>query len=211
VLLQHNISIGGSVRIELLLNGNVVYDSGVRLPSEIKPLGEWVVGVDPWGVSSLAKLPTRQFVLWIDPLTLCDSYRITINDPNNPAGFIQVGRIFAGQYYSPEKNPAYGLSLEVEEFVEQIRTESGSLRSVGEGYARAVSFDLEYLNKNGMEELALNLVESGKRSEVYLNVYPEQAGVTEALYAFSAKRRNNFTQQNNFFNNWNPSLTFEEI
>lgn len=210
VLLQHNISLTGSVRVELLLSGSVVCDSGRKMPSEAKPLGEWVVGVDAWAVSDLSELPSRQYVHWMDRLELCDSYRITIEDAANPLGFIQLGRIFSGQYYSPEYNPVYGLSFELDEFTELVRTESGSSRSVGEGSTRTVSFDLDFLNKNGMEELALALVGAGKRAEVYLNVYPEQGGITEAIHAFSAKRRSNFAQQHNFFNNWASSMTFEE-
>ncbi|MFJ5538529.1 hypothetical protein [Vreelandella titanicae] len=210
VLGQHNISTTGRVRIELLLSGGVVFDSEFRLPSEVKPLGEWIVGVDPWGVSNLTLLPTRQFVVWMDEEILCDSYRITINDPSNPDGYLQLGRIFAGQYYSPDKNPTYGLTLEWQDFGENVRTESGSLRTIGEGFARALNFDLDFLNKNGMADLTLNLVRAGKGKEVYINIYPEQGGVKEAAHAFVAKRSSNFSTTANFFNNWATQLTFEE-
>lgn len=210
VIYQHNLSVGARVRFEALLGGSVVADTGFRLPSEIKPLGEWVVGVDPWGTSNLAMLPVRQFVIWLPEITLCDSYRITIQDPQNPDGYMQIGRIFSGQYYSPENNAVYGMGFENEEFVDQVRTAGKSLRSVGEGSARVVSFDLDMLKKTGMEDLALLLMTNSKRKEVYVNMYPEQGGVTEAIYAFVAKRRSNFSQTNNYFNNWANSHVFEE-
>lgn len=210
VIYQHNLSAGSRVRFEAMLGGETVYDSGIEYPAEVKPLGEWIAGVDPWGAINLAMLPIQQFVLWLPATVLCDSYRITIQDTQNEDGYMQIGRIFSGQYYSPEHNAIYGMRFENEEFVEQVRTAGKSLRSIGEGSARVVSFDAALLRKAGMEEFAINLMTSSKRKEVYINMYPEQRGVTEALYAFVAKRRTNFSQVNNYFENWTSTHVFEE-
>jgi len=211
ILLRYNFSVTATVRIELLLSGSVVYDSTQRFPSELKPLGQWVVGVDPWGSSNLALLPAKQFAVWLPQVVLCDSYRITINDANNPDGYLELGRIFIGQYYSPQYNPAYGMSLEWQDFGENVRTESGSLRTVGKGSARSMSFDLEVLERQGFEELTLKLTRAGKESDAYITMYPEQEGVLEAAHAFVAKRASNYSTGNDRFRNWRSALTFEEV
>lgn len=211
ILLRHNISVSGTVRVELLLNGSVVYDSGEAFPSELKPLGEFIAGVDPWGLSDLALLPAKQFAVWLPQIVLCDSYRITIDDASNPDGYIQTGRIFAGQYYSPVTNPAYGMSLEWQDFGDNVRTESGSLRTVGRGSARQMSFDIEVLAQQGFSDLTLQLTRAGKESDVYITMYPEQRGVLEAAHAFVAKRASNYTTANDRYRNWRAPLTFDEV
>lgn len=211
VLLRHNIGVSGTVRVELLLSGSVVHDSGEAFPAELKPLGEWVVGVDPWGVPDLSLLPAKQFAAWLPQPILCDSYRITINDADNLDDYIQVGRVFAGQYYSPATNPAYGMSLEWQDFGDNVRTESGSLRTVGRGSARQMSFDLEVLAQQGFSDLTLQLTRAGKESDVYITMYPEQRGVLEAAHAFVAKRASNYTTTNDRYRNWRAPLTFDEV
>ena len=210
-VLRHNISASGTVRIEFLLSGSVVYDSGDVFPSELKPLGEWVVGVDPWGTSSLSLLPTQQFVIWLDNVILADSYRITINDASNPDGYIQVGRIFAGEYYSPEINAEYGLQLEWQDFGENRRTESGSLRTINTGFARRVSFGLDILSPQEFSRLTLAVARTPKENDIYINIYPEQGGVLEASHAFLAKRESNYQTVNNQFDSFSNQLTFNEV
>lgn len=211
IVLQHNITVGGRIRLELILSGSVVFDSGERFPSEIKPLGEWAVGVEPWGLSDVSLLPTRQFALWLPSITLCDSYRITIMDSGNPDGYLQVGRLFAGRYYSPEYNPSYGLTLTWQDFGENVRTESGSLRTIGRGQARQVSFDLDILQRQGLSALTTELSRGGKESDVYISIYPERGGTLEASHAFAAKRDSDYATSNDYFNNWQSSLTFSEV
>ena len=211
VLLDHNLSLTASIRLELLVDGDVVYDSGDVSPGEIKPLGVWIAGVDPWGQSDLSTLPTQQYVVWLPELTLCSEYRITINDPENPDGYIQIGRIFSGEYYSPEFNPEYGLTLEWQDFSENVRTESGSLRSIGTGTARLVSFELPRNKQRGVGELTQLMMSVGREKDVYISIYPERGGLLESEHAFVARRRNNYAHTHSFYGNWQTALQFEEV
>ncbi|MBB3142837.1 hypothetical protein [Halomonas organivorans] len=210
VIYAHNISTAGTVRVELMLSGSVVYDSGAVVATEIIPLGIWRAGIDPWGASALTGLPIRQYTSWIDPV-VADAYRITINDPANPDDYLEIGRIFAGVTFSPELNPQYGVSLDWLDFTELQRTESGSLRAVGEGSARRLSIDLAHLSREGISENTRQLLTAGKRRDIYVSMYPEQGGMLENEHAFVARRGGDYTHTHSAYNQWQAPIQFDEV
>lgn len=210
VVYNHNLTSLGTIRIEYLLDGTVVYDSGEIIAADLIPLGTWQAGVDPWGEQDLTELPTVQYNVWTAP-TLADSYRISVDDPSNPDGYMQIARIFAGIAYSPEYNPQYGLSLEWQDFAENRRTESGSLRTVGSGTARRLTFDLDFLSRAGLTQLSRELLRTGKGRDIYISVYPGVGGMREAEHAFVARRSSDYAHSHAFFNNWQSSLEFQEV
>ncbi|WP_404462889.1 hypothetical protein LG331_09020 [Vreelandella aquamarina] len=209
---NHNLTSEGTLRIEYLLEGAVVFDTGPVIAADIIPLGIWQAGIDPWGAQDLTELPSVQYNVWTDS-TLVSSYRLTLNDPGNPDGFLQVSRIFAGIPYSPDpdKNASFGVNLEWQEFAEHQRTESGSLRTIGEGVARRLSFDLNHLDSVGLAELGRELLKAGKQQDVYISLYPETGGMKEAEHAFIARRANNYGHTHNYVNNWQAPLVLEEV
>lgn len=210
VVYDHNLTSLSTIQVEYLLDGQVVYDSGEIVAAEIIPLGTWRAGIDPWGAEDLTELPTVQYTVWTSA-TLVDGYRITIKDPANPDGYLQVSRIFAGITYSPEINPDYGLTLEWQDFAENRRTESGSMRTVGEGTARRLTFDLSYLSRTEQGRMTQQLLGSGKGKDVYVSVYPETGGMQEAEHSFVARRASNYGHSHTFYRNWASSLELQEV
>lgn len=210
VVYNHNLSSSGQIRIEYLLDGAVVYDSGAIIAADLIPLGTWQVGIDPWGEQDLTELPTVQLNVWTNA-TLADSYRITLDDSSSSDGYLQVSRIFAGIAYSPEFNPQYGLSLEWQDFAENRRTESGSLRTVGNGTARRLTFDLDFLSRAGLNQLSRELLRTGKARDIYVSVYPGKGGMLEAEHAFVARRGNDYSHSHSFFDNWQAAIEFQEV
>lgn len=210
VVYNHNLTTAGIIRIEYLLQGAVVFDSGDIIASSLIPLGVWRAGVDPWGAQDLTEFPNTHYVIWTEP-TLATDYRITIKDPDNPDGYVQVSRIIAGLSYSPEMNASYGVNLEWEEFAEHRRTEGNSLRTIGEGTARVLTFDLAYLEREGLGELSRELLKAGKKQDIYINLYPEMGGALEAEHAFVARRQGNYGHTHDYFNNWKTQLAMTEI
>lgn len=210
VVYNHNLTASGVVRVEYLLDGQVVYDSGDVIAANIIPIGTWRAGIDPWGAEDLTELPTVQYNIWTSA-TLVDGYRITIKDPANPDGYLQVSRIFAGVSYSPQLNPKYGLSLEWQDLSANQRTESGSLRTVGEGTARRLTFDLSYLDNAELTRLSREMLRSGKGQDLYVSVYPGAGGMMEAEHAFVARRASDYAHGHTFYRNWESSLELQEV
>lgn len=210
VLYRHNLSSSSRVRVELLNDVDVVHDSGSVNISGLVALGDFRFGVDPWGATLTDKVPIQQAAFWVEatPIT---GYRVTITDPKNLHDSMEVGRIIAGTTVEPQFNAAYGLSLEWMDFSEHLRSEGNSLRTLGGGIARRLSFDLSYMDTNGRAALSRAFLGKSKGSDVYVSVYPEVGGMQEAEHAFLARRDDSYQHTHNFFSNWQVPITFLEV
>lgn len=211
VLYRHNLSAAATARIELLdSDGNVIHDTGEQSLAELIPLGIFRLGIDPWGATYNDQIPVTCSPFWLTPMAI-GGYRITLSDDTNPAGFLQVGRIIAGLSFSPTFNPSYGLKLEWQENVEHRRTEGGSLRSIGQGLARRLEMDLDYMAETDRAKLTAEFVKRGKGADVFVSVYPEQGGLKEIEHSFLARRDANYTHIHNYCANWQSSLPLLEV
>lgn len=210
VIYQHNLTALGRVRIEYLLDSRVVFDSGNLIASELIPLGVWRAGVDPWGGDDLTELPNVQLSVWT-PDRFVDSYRITIDDSSNPAGFIQVARIVAGPAYSPVFNASYNPKLDWVDSAEHKRTESGSINTINGNVYRRLTIDLDYLDALDRSKLTRQVLKRGKGADLYISLFPEMGGMTEAEHEFLARRENDYGHTHNYFNNWQNQLVFIEV
>lgn len=208
---RHNLSASASVRFEAFLGGDTVIDSGPTVTAELITPPTLRVGIDPWGATYNDAIPVPLKSLWFSPV-LADSYRITITDPANPASFLQIGRIIIGLSISLEYNPRYGVVQEWEENAQEMRTEGGSQRTIGNGAQwRVLRIDQGTLSDADRVKLTTELVKRGKRADIFVSLYPEQGGVKELEHAFVARRRNNYATDHNFFANWQTSLEFSEV
>lgn len=210
IIYEHNLTGLGRVRIEYLLDGRVVFDSGNLIASELIPLGVWRAGVDPWGGDDLTELPNVQLSVWT-PDRFIDSYRITIDDPDNPDGFIQAARIISGPAYSPKFNASYNPRLDWVDSAEHKRTEAGSINTIGGNIYRRLTIDLDYLDAADRSALTRQVLKSGKGADTYISLFPEMGGMTEAEHEFLARRENNYGHTHNYFNNWQNQLVYIEV
>lgn len=210
VLYRHNLSSLSRIRVELLSGEDVVHDTGEVNVSGLIPLGKFRFGIDPWGATSTDELPIKQAPFWL-PLVAVTGYRITITDPDNSHGYLEIGRIIAGQVVSPKFNAAYGLQLEWQDFSEHRRTEGHSLRTIGEGIARRLPIDLNFMDAADRRKFTNEFLRNGKRSDVYISVFPEKGGLDEGEYAFLARRDNNYAHTHDFYQNWKTQIIFVEV
>ena len=210
-LYRHNLSSSASVRFELVAGDSVVYDSGDMPVSELITPPSLRVGIDPWGATYNDAIPVPLTSQWFDPVA-GSSYRITITDPANPAGFLQVGRIIVGLSISLEYNPVYGATMTWQEDAQQVRTEGGSLRTITSGnQARLLSINQDFLSNADRVKLTTELVKRGKQADIFVSLYPEQGGVKEVEHAFLARRQNDYTNTHNRYANWTAALEFNEV
>lgn len=209
VIYRHNLSSSATARIELLNKGIVVRDTGLKPLADLIPLGLFRAGIDAWGATYNDKIPVTVSTFWF-PTTTVTGYRITLSDANS-AGYLQVGRVIAGLSFSPLINPSYGLTLEWRETVQHRRTEGGSVRSIGEGLARYLSFDLDAMTEADRTKMTTELVKRGKSADVFISVYPEQGGVKEVEHAFLARRDTDYSHVHNSYKNWRGSMAFLEV
>jgi hypothetical protein len=210
ILYRNNLSAGSRVRLEILNGTATAWDSGLRSVSGVIPLGEFRFGIDKWGATSTDDLPVKESRFWF-PSTLATGYRWTITDADNPDGYIEIGRIVMGPVISPKFNPSFGLSLEAEDFSQHRRTEGLSLYTIGDGEARRLEFDLDHLIATDRQNLTRAFRRAGKRTDIYVSVFPEAGGFDEAEYAFLGRRENNWKHTHNRPKNWQSKIVIIEV
>lgn len=102
IIAAHNLSPAGMLRLRLYdAGGNVIADSG------------WVAAWPTSGKPSLTDWPSFLSLVRVVNVTPCRSGRLDIEDPDNPAGYVEVGRLIAGPSFVPsinvDVNPSLGL------------------------------------------------------------------------------------------------------
>lgn len=212
-IIRHNLGAGGLRRIELLVDDDVVYDSGLVPTALLIPAGTWRAGVDPWGATYDDQLPGNlpQTVLWLPSLVLATSYRITVTGGDED-GYIEIGRIMVGEYWSPEDNMSWSPQIEWRESGEHLITEGGSLRTVGVGdLRREIAFDLDWLAETDRSRLISLLGRAGMGADLLISLYPGGAQMLELEGLMVCRRRSSVSTTHNRHNNWRSKQSFTEV
>ena len=211
---RHNLGAAGSVRIEALMDGQTVFDSGVIEAAMLVPAGVWRAGIDPFGDTYNARLPSEASLLtyWFTP-TLADSYRITFSTSEiDKSGFFEVGRIFVGLSISPSINYDWKASLTWQEAAEHRETEAGSLRTIGRGHKRRIlSFQLSWLTEEDRQVLLTNLTKVGMGADLLVSLFPEVGGLQELEHSMICRRDSPFEHTHIHYKTWQTPLTFKEV
>jgi len=217
-LAQHNLGALGEIRIEFFKGSfaevDRVKDSEPMPTAMLVPLNAWRVGIDPWGATYNERLPggSSLIIYWLDQPIAADRYRITLTNSDTSAGYFEIGRIFAGLSSSPEINMNWNPGLTWSENIDHMKTEGGSLRSVGRREPRRVaSIKLDWLSEADRNRLLTELVSVGKAADLLISLYPEQGGLRELEHTMVCRRTNDFGHTYSHYNNWQTSLEFMEV
>ena len=153
-LANHNLSQSASWRVKLgtTAGADDLYDSAFQavwhLPFDSDML-EWESSSywegaldDPSEYLGHPYLASHTLPTWINARYLT----IEIDDTTNAAGYVQIGRLFAGGGLQPEYNAAYGLKDSWIDNSELIETDSGYTLAYLKRRRRAVSFALPWIS-----------------------------------------------------------------
>lgn len=213
---RHNLTGGGEISLVLKLGGETVYSSIADTggPSSIGgfiPAGIWRAGIDPYGATYSQSLGVLTTDIWF-PMTLFDSYEITISDPDNPDEYIQVCQIVLGAAISPANNFALSPRVEWIENVAHSRTDGETLRSEGTGKRhRVMELNLGLLPDADRVTLVTTMGRAGQKNPVYVSMYPDEGGMLEVEHAMVAKRVNNLRFSHFLPMYWETTLILEEV
>lgn len=213
-LVRHNLGANGLRRIELLHHDTVVYDSGFVPTALLIPAGIWRAGIDPWGATYNDQLPgsVPMTVHWLAQAHLITGYRITVT--GTPAdGYIEIGRIFVGMTWSPRDNFSWSPQVEWAESGEHIRTEGGSLRTIGAAdLYRRVQIQLDWLNDADRTQMITLLAKAGIGADMLISLYPDSESMMLELEGVMVCRRDgSLNTTHNLHRNWQAPLTFIEV
>ena len=210
VLANTTMSDRASVRVQLFQGETPVYDSGAVPYGVLVPAGVWAAGIDPWGAFYGSRMPPPIAKIWLPATYYADKFTITIDDPGTLDGVIDVGRLFVGQYISPEINFSYGAKLSFRDTSKHRLTQAGVSTKRGT-IQRVFTCNLEVLTHSDRRELELELAMAGKWADIFLCAYPEEGGFTEVVHTFLARRENDFAATHIGLDTWRSDLTLIEV
>ncbi|QFU04593.1 hypothetical protein FIU82_06125 [Pseudoalteromonas sp. THAF3] len=188
---RHNLTSDAQLRIVLYdgpgQTGNVVFDSGVLLGDVPKNLGDLVWGKDPLGVSSYTDWNVASRSFWFDEVFVAQSGRLTISNPTNPDGYIEIGRIYAGESFSPTFNVDLGHTFQWETDVDSRSTAGGTVHTLDAATYRTLSFNLTHLTPGDRASFAELTRIVSKHRDFFISLRPNVGGTIERDYSFAAK------------------------
>lgn len=193
-LWRHNLTSSAQIRIELFNDanqtGDLVYDSGLLYADIPKTLGDMVFGKDPLGISAYTGWETATRSIWFDQTYVVKSGRLTITNPDNPDGYIEIGRIYSGEVFSPRFNTDLGHSFKWETDVSQKPTAGGTVHTLDAATYRTLSFNLSHLDSSDRAVFADLTRILSTHKDFFIALRPNIGGAIERDYSFAAK----FTQ-----------------
>ena len=143
--------------------------------------------------------------------TTARSIKITLNDTGNADGYLEASRAFVGQYLGLTRNAAYGASIEWAEGAEQMRMDSGSLRTLSVvGPYRRWRLALNYFDAADRKLLSDLARYAGPRRDMWFDLYPGDGTALEleGRGVVKAVARGPFSHT--LPAHWNTDLTLEE-
>jgi len=214
VLYRTNFTSQATWRLELYSGANQtgikVYDSGTGSALPAIGWGEFQWGLLPWGGSVFTGWGSAFSTMWFDPIGAL-SFRLTIADAANPAGYLEMKRLLMGNYFEPLVNVEYGLNLQWQDNSTQFRTQGNSIRTDNMALFRVLQGRLPALTQGERATFMEMTRQVALRTEVFMSVFPTVGGSLERDHAMLGK----FTSMPNVlhseFSSYKSDLTFEEV
>lgn len=112
-------------------------------------------------------------VIWLEGGWAVERLEVEVNDPNNPDGFVEAGRLIVGPYWTPLYNFDFGHSLWFEDSTKNTRTEAGDLRSEPGAKWRKVALSLSYMDAEDRVAVLRMARVLGKSKPLFLSMFPD--------------------------------------
>lgn len=175
VLLNHSISPAGQWRVLASMNPDMsspVYDSGTIEafpPQNPTLLLSWN---DPnwWSGKADSEQLAGQTLnsIHVLPRTVFATYwQVQISDPSNPAGYLDVGRVFLSSAYRPDHNYDFGATLGIEDLSSNVRSLGGTLYFDERKRYRVQSVQFTNLRIEGFPAVYDLALRAGQTREVF--------------------------------------------
>ncbi|MGG5810946.1 hypothetical protein [Falsiroseomonas sp. CW058] len=187
VLINHSISVSGRWRVVCTNDAadtpeSRIYDSGlVDVWEASVGFGTQPWGVFPWNGIDQASYPTYPIALHLAPASVRARYVfIYIEDPDNPDGYIDIGRFVAGDAMSPATNISYGFNVRYVDPSEVVRTLGGRRIVRALPSYRVAEMEFGFLSKDEAMGQIFEWQKAGKGSDVFFVKDPDETAEKRA-------------------------------
>jgi len=161
-------------------DGELVLDTGSIFPCPAAVHGSFPWGVLPlgWnayksgGANTWARGGGADGVTWFAPVRVRQLV-IDVSAPQSPDGYLEISRLVAGDYWSPECNAEYGAQLQMQDSSEDYRTAAGDLKTAMGTSSDKLSIQLAHLTPLDRARFMRILRESGKGRAMLFSLFPE--------------------------------------
>lgn len=137
---------------------------------------------------------------------------IEFSDAANPDGYIELGRLFIGQYFQPVYNFGWGHSLEFVDPSIQVRTKGGGVLTDIQTPYRRKRVSLPYLQNSEKYWDVYNLLKTvGKRGNLVISFFPDAGDTGNRFETIYGKLVEFSGVQGNRLDTNEFSFTFEEL
>lgn len=180
-LVRHNLTQSGAWRLRLSDDptfGSSLYDTGrIAIWPAAVPFGVGLWGEYNWGGRLSAEEAATygiQAIHTLDGPVRARYLRVDLDDPDNPNGYLQAGRLVAGPAWQPTVNFQYGWTIEQVDESEVKRSRGGKVYVNARPRFRRLRFTIDHLEKDEMFGHAYELERiKGKGGDVMVIADPD--------------------------------------
>lgn len=211
-----NLTSGATIRVRgytLTTDTTPIFDSGTIFACPAVPLGQWMWGDSQLGANSFSYGGGAYARCWLEIPFAVTKIAIDLVDTSNLSGYIEVGKIVAGKWWSPEVNTEVSATtIAVDDTTKQFRTDSGDLMS-----DNGIKYRAQTVNFPSMlaedRQMFWNIAKgSGLGRPMLISVYPNDVDYRkEQMHLMFCKMVQSPTMGIPYFDHYESSINFEEI
>lgn len=155
-----------------VVGGTEAWDSGTILAAPWDAYLYTGAGTAPSGVSVYSYGGGTCARAYYDNSTAVTGVTIEIVDTSNTSGYIEASRLVMGEYWSPQFNTSYGLSVDPVDLSKHERTEAGDLITTPSPRISKLNFDMKYLSSTDRATLMKILKSNGLVKPLFISLFP---------------------------------------
>jgi hypothetical protein len=218
-LINHNMSQTARFRVAVSGDGfrTIIADSGeIAVWPVIEEFGQLPWGQFQWGgvlqaTSIQGDFPINSYFVLDQPM-MAQQIKVYMIDPNNPDGYVQAGRLYAGPVWQPSVNATYPLEFWYEDDT-KISYSRGGVTFVDEGERRRViRFKLQFIPEAEMMGQVFDQLDRAKGIGGDIIVIPQPTNLGQ-IYRQAIYGRQRVLNPNSqtFFNQYEREIEIEEF
>jgi hypothetical protein len=136
----------------------------------------------------------------------------TIDFVNTNQAYVEVSRVILGEYWSPEYNTEFGISVGLEDTSTEIRTDAGDLISEVSPVHKVLTFSLSFMSEKDRDALFSIARKKGRHSSVHVSLFPEDVDKNkEYLYQVYGRFTQNIAITHPMYTIYSTSLSIQEV